>query len=131
MPEPESTSLDLMAAKTLAQLKKTDILYIADPDESAPVDFNRQVSVKVLGRYLGGLVYDFSIASGSKAAVSIAFGETLSPTPDKAGVLCAYQAAAETVVGVEIVPGSLSATGCQVRAKSDNHTGIAGTVVVR
>lgn len=120
---------ELAAATTLAN---GDYLPVVDVSEALAADKNKRVSLSTLGRFLNGLVFDFSISSGSSAAVSVAFGETLSPSPARVGVLCAYQTNADaSVVEVFVVPGSLSATGCQVQAKSDNHTGITGTVVVR
>lgn len=109
-----------------------DYAPVVDVSEAAAADQNKRVTLAVLGRFLAGRVFDFSIASGSKAVVTVAFGETLSPTPARAGVLCSYQTNADAaVVGVRVVPGSLSATQVQVQAVSDNHTGIVGTVVVR
>ena len=109
-----------------------DSLAGVDISEAAAADKNKRLLLDVLARFMGGRPFNFAISSGSKEAVEVSFGETLSPTPDRAGILCSYQTNADAaVVEVEIVPGSLTATTCEVRAKSDNHTGIAGTLVVR
>ena len=52
MPEPTSKSVDLLTAKSAAQLLSTDLLYVADPVETDPDDFNRKVTIANLVTYL-------------------------------------------------------------------------------
>lgn len=110
-------------------LHEDDSETIAAPSGGGTAITNAQALALIQANV--GWAFDFSIASGSAAAVTVSYGSTLGSVT-RAGVLCASQDNADaSVVEVEIVPGSVSTTQVQVRAKSDNHTGIKGTVVVR
>ena len=52
MPEPTSKSVDLLTAKTSGQILATDLLYLADPVETDPDDFNRKVTLANFVTYL-------------------------------------------------------------------------------
>lgn len=129
-----STSTKITALSELTDPASGDMLPVIDITETAGTDArNKRILLSTLAEFvLGGKLYDFSIASGSKAAVTVSFGETFSPAKTRAMVLGSVQTNADSDrVEVRIVPGSLSATEVQVIATSDNHTGIKGTVLVR
>ena len=132
MANKKSSELLANAATTLTadELLESHVIDILAEEKTLDSEKNQVTTIGAIREHLGIPVTFTGAISLGDSSVAITFATAFATVPEFISVQ-GYQSTDEANVDVYVDPGTLTATGCTIKAKSTSHSGIKlmGTVI--